>query len=818
LSCKREMTPSFDIVSAAAENKHEEIAKALEGSCDVNYCDYDKRTALHLAAAEGHVATVNLLLKHGASESAKDRWGVTPLQEALHNGHSDVAKLLHDSFDTKISCQAWNCENDPAQLVLYYDLLEAGNHVSTTVYGDTSYTKERKADYTLFLRSLQAKGVNLVSIQDIIVGHSSKPDFVDFMVRQLNCVTDDESITAQEVDDFKRSVIKGMTPEQLGHAATHVITFRLVRAIDNSLLVASYQMQPMLDLLNSRLQICTPKGVVMVGKMDIRSKTHILEYTFHALGLETILTLPDPLRMSGGDYIPAGPHLAFMGVGVGTDEASVRYMLERNVFGTQRVAVVRDLFDRSLSRKHLDSVFKIIDNAVVVVLESICGISNINRRLVNEYIWDENKQSYAMSRMSVEFERYLLDQGYHIIKLPESLYDEVGLSIYNLGMGSLMVNSPELAELISSDKKFSGKVTVLDFQWKTGMYDWLYKATLIFRRTGCGGCPKPVPEGVPRPRVWDTSRDNVSHQTTNTVLMVAPVGFLSNAETAVDNHFMKKTASTNATIELQALREFSLFHSKLTSLGVRVVMFCNEAWYKTPDAVFPNNWFSTHSAAQMGEEGSMVVFYPMKTESRRKERREYIISELQEVYDREISFIQWENSDFPHFLESTGVLIMDHKRQIAYVALSQRAYIKIAATWSKRIGYRLVTFSASDIQGRPIYHTNVLMAVGTTFAVVCLESITDVKERDNLVSVLSESHTIVPITRDQMNEFCGNVLEVRGAEDRKILVMSSRAYEGFGEETRAVLLQHVDEILHTDISTIEHVGGGGVRCMLGELF
>jgi hypothetical protein len=215
---------------------------------------------------------------------------------------------------------------------------------------------------------------------------------------------------------------------------------------------------------------------------------------------------------------------------------------------------------------------------------------------------------------------------------------------------------------------------------------------------------------------------------------------------------------------------------------------------------------------------STVVFYPMKTISRRNERRQCIISELQSVYSREISFVQWENADFPHFLESTGVLIFDRVRHIAYATLSKRCYSKIAHTWAHRMGYNLVLFHATDVHGRPIYHTNVMMSVGTSVAVVCLESIEDRSERDHLVDSLTKSHEIVAITREQMNEFCGNCLEVKSVSGTKILVMSSRAYSAFSEEQRATILRHVDKILHADITTIETIGGGGVRCMMGELF
>eukprot|EP01099_Mayorella_cantabrigiensis_P000691 TRINITY_DN1308_c0_g1_i2.p1 TRINITY_DN1308_c0_g1~~TRINITY_DN1308_c0_g1_i2.p1 ORF type:complete len:353 (-),score=87.55 TRINITY_DN1308_c0_g1_i2:63-1121(-) len=341
--------------------------------------------------------------------------------------------------------------------------------------------------------------------------------------------------------------------------------------------------------------------------------------------------------------------------------------------------------------------------------------------------------------------------------------------------------------------------------------------SLIFRRPSDDMLAQQVKEFIPREVVpWGTQPSETPLQSTDTILMVAPVGFQTNAETAMDNYFMKKTAHTPAEIERMALQEFSSLTRAFAAEGIRIVLYSSEKWHQTPDAVFPNNWFSTHSTPEVKE--PTVVFYPMKTPSRRNERRQNIVSELQAAYAREHSFVQWETADFPHFLESTGVLIKDRVRKIAYAALSQRCYSKIATTWAEKLGYRMVFFRASDLQGRPIYHTNVMMSVGTSVAVVCLESIENLEERKNLVDVLSQSHEIVPITREQTNEFCGNVLEVRNAKGQKFMAMSSRAYDAFTEEQRASILKHVDKIIHTPIPIIETIGGGGVRCMMGEIF
>jgi len=209
----------------------------------------------------------------------------------------------------------------------------------------------------------------------------------------------------------------------------------------------------------------------------------------------------------------------------------------------------------------------------------------------------------------------------------------------------------------------------------------------------------------------------------------------------------------------------------------------------------------------------------MKTISRRAERRHNLISELQNVYERELSFTQWEFSDFPHFLESTGVLVLDRIRKVAYASLSERCYERIAHVWAQRMGYQLCLFHSIDIQGRPTYHTNVMMAVGTSLAVVCLESVENSKEKESLEGHLNKAGLhILPITREQMNNFCGNCIELKGNGGNKVMCMSERAYSSFTQEQKAVMLEHVDEILHADLTTIETIGGGSLRCMIGEIY
>jgi len=312
-------------------------------------------------------------------------------------------------------------------------------------------------------------------------------------------------------------------------------------------------------------------------------------------------------------------------------------------------------------------------------------------------------------------------------------------------------------------------------------------------------------------------------QSTNEVLMIAPTAFTFNAAAAEDNAFMNVDCDDAPhSMRTQVLREYSKLYGALADdAGVTVRLFQHGERHNAPDSCFPNNWFSTHAASEAGGNvgKSTLVYYPMKCENRRNERRKDIKAVLEQViaYDRIVD-LSGEETDGKYF-EGTGSLVLDRVRGIAYVALSERADRGLAERWVRELGYRdLVAFHSADADGHAVYHTNVMMAVGTSVAVVCLESVKDATERRRLVERLSETHEIVDISFDQMNSLCGNVLEVRDRDGRPVMAMSTRAYEAFRPEQRAVLLEHVDAIFHAPIDTLEHVGGGGVRCTLAEIF
>ena len=292
--------------------------------------------------------------------------------------------------------------------------------------------------------------------------------------------------------------------------------------------------------------------------------------------------------------------------------------------------------------------------------------------------------------------------------------------------------------------------------------------------------------------------------------MVRPKHFGYNTETAVNNEFQSKPGEDRSILAGRAVAEFDHMVGILRNEGVHVEVVPDSDRLSSPDAVFPNNWISTHS------NGAMIT-YPMFAENRRAERREDIIEILQKKFGftRRYSLEQYESQGI--FLEGTGSLVLDRLQEVAYACLGPRTDPTLLDKWCVLTGYDRFIFQAEEPPGSPIYHTNVMMSIGTRFAVVCLESITDSTVRSELVRKLSLERTVIPIERGQMQAFAGNILELRGRKDHPLIVMSSQAFKAYSGDQRDLLSQF-GKIIHIPIDTIEYVGGGSTRCMIAELF
>lgn len=299
----------------------------------------------------------------------------------------------------------------------------------------------------------------------------------------------------------------------------------------------------------------------------------------------------------------------------------------------------------------------------------------------------------------------------------------------------------------------------------------------------------------------------------NCVVMVPPKEFKYNAETAKDNEFQHQIALSDEQVRAQAMQEYTDMVASLRRERVQVVEFDYPlSDVETPDAVFPNNWFSTTA------DGGFFTF-PMACANRQQEvRPQALIAGLQQA-GRQVclrdSLVEYQEQRA--FLESTGVMVMDHVNETIYAALSQRCDREVLEDYAQRIGYsRVVSFQTVLPSGQPIYHTNVMMAVGESFCVICDEVIPEF-ERRFVVKSLAKDKQVISITLEQMNRFCGNILQLENASGDKLIAMSQSAYDAFTLSQRLQLSGH-GKLLPFNVKTIEDIGGGSVRCMLGEVF
>ncbi len=298
-------------------------------------------------------------------------------------------------------------------------------------------------------------------------------------------------------------------------------------------------------------------------------------------------------------------------------------------------------------------------------------------------------------------------------------------------------------------------------------------------------------------------------QTAGAVLMIRPASFGSNDETAGSNFFQRPAAGLRDAA-LRAQREFDALAQALTDAGVRVHVFPGQS-AALPDELFPNNWVSLHA-------DGTAVLYPLLAANRRRERRPELLSALADSggyrLDRVVDLTKLEARG--EYLEGTGSLVLDRERRIAYACLSPRTHPGALAEFERSLGYAVKPFTAVDAAGRPIYHTNVMLSVGTRFAALCVAAIPDAAERGAVVGSLEASgRALVELSMDELARFAGNLLELDGVRG-PVIALSAGALRSLADPTRRAL-ERYGELVTADIATIEHIGGGSVRCMLAEV-
>jgi hypothetical protein len=291
------------------------------------------------------------------------------------------------------------------------------------------------------------------------------------------------------------------------------------------------------------------------------------------------------------------------------------------------------------------------------------------------------------------------------------------------------------------------------------------------------------------------------------LLLIRPASFGFNTETAVTNTFQQNTGYP---VSKQALQEFDAFAERLSAAGIPLEIIPDTVSPARPDAIFPNNWFSTHP-------GGLLILYPMCTPNRRTERRADIVETLKTKYgySRVLDLSTYENTG--KFLEGTGSIVFDHEQKIAYAALSPRTDHDVLNDVCTATGYTPFTFSTIDRHGLPIYHTNVVMALHPKLAVICLDCVAAADREKLRESLLAGGKQLLEISRDQLEQFAGNLLFVKTRNDTDAVILSRAAWHSL-DASQKELLQSVAEPVYADLSTIETTGGGSARCMVAELF
>ena len=300
-------------------------------------------------------------------------------------------------------------------------------------------------------------------------------------------------------------------------------------------------------------------------------------------------------------------------------------------------------------------------------------------------------------------------------------------------------------------------------------------------------------------------------QSTQSILMVRPSNFHFNAQTSQSNAYMQASQLTESEQNYLARQEFSTLADKLVVAGVDVLVVDDTPVPETPDAIFPNNWISMH------HDGTLIT-YPMEAPNRRLERKNTVLDSISARFEvrKRIQLEGLESNQ--HYLEGTGSIVFDHHQQIGFAGISTRTHRDALRELSQHISYQFIEFDAVDRNQNPIYHTNVLMGVGSEFACVCLDAIVDAQQKKRLSDALAAGNKkIVPITHAQVASFCGNLLELRDGNNEPLIVMSQEAWQGYDHQQQK-LLESYGSVLFSAIPTIEHHAGGSVRCMIAEIF
>ncbi len=317
-----------------------------------------------------------------------------------------------------------------------------------------------------------------------------------------------------------------------------------------------------------------------------------------------------------------------------------------------------------------------------------------------------------------------------------------------------------------------------------------------------------IDSGFSKQPTTKTPQPETRMQTTSHILMIRPVNFAFNAETAGNNAFQVKNDETN--VQEKALKEFDEFVALLRKNGVDVTVVEDTPEPNTPDSIFPNNWISFHG-------DGTVLLYPMYAPNRRAERKEHVLEKIGEhfVVKKKIDLSYNESNNL--FLEGTGSMVLDRDNRLVFACLSPRTNRKVLDEFCNKMNYEAVVFHSVDKTSQPIYHTNVMMCIADKYVVICLDSIRDVEEKNKVIAAIQKTgKEMIDINYEQLNHFAGNMLQIENGKGEKLLVMSTQAFQSLSKE-QVQKLEGYNRIIHAPLNTIEVNGGGSARCMMAEV-
>ena len=743
-------------------------------------------------------------------------------------------------------------ENDRASFVLVHvpgqEIVMGSYHPCGALF-ECTISLNRARDCIYRLRDiLESNGIAVRSLGEVLrMGHFSEDrerlkGMASHSLTYKVAAEDVGSLQGEEIrltsEQYKDDVVGGLDVRDLVDVIVTQPTVYLAKSGNNTPLKSTqYTFKPLSNLIFTRDQmIVTAAGAVLanLNSAQREPEVNVVQFCLEKLGLNVLGKIEAPGTLEGGDFYPCGTDLCFIGMGIRTNDHAIQYMMKKKMFGTRRVAVVADLFDRNQARMHLDCVANIASDNCWVVRESILGKLNPKRRLVTEYILNEATGEYRPSIEHMEFGEYLTRNGFHIIPASEQMADDLGINFINMGDGQLICPDEAMAEQIESFPHFHGKVHHLDYREVCKMYGAVHCTTQVFRTprdsydilatenvaiesgTIVNGSEAEENSLANFAEKIDIFRPTITSQSTDRVLLVAPTQFRQNNETIEDNDFMLRdkvlTSKTDIDIIDAACEEFQSLYSTLLAEGINIQLYHHEPYHGTPDACFPNNWFSTH----VNENGSSsLALYPMAHPSRRRERRPDILKYLNSITTEVVDMSDHE--DEGRFLEGTGSMVLDRTNKVAYAVISSRTDAMVLDEFCKKFGYKAFSFETDPALN--MYHTNVMMSIGTNYAAVCFDYIHDKNVSLNLYKQLKKTgRQVISLTKDQCSNMAGNILELRSAKGEIFVAMSDRAYRAFTKEQLYTLLQCVDHVVHPSYNTIETLAGGSIRCSIAEIF